>query len=94
MPDEDSVHFYIDAMVEEIGDSSENQLAYGSDVPYTEAANPDDPRDMEKYITIWQMYSQNKGLEKPIVTDNSYGYNYTGISVITDENGKAIAEIQ
>lgn len=94
VPDEDSVHFYIDAMVEEIGDSPENQLAYGSDVPYTEAANPDDPRDMEKYITIWQMYSQNKGLEKPIVTDNSYGYNYTGISVITDENGKAIAEIQ
>lgn len=94
VPDEDSVHFYIDAMVEEMGDSPENQLAYGSDVPYTEAANPDDPRDMEKYITIWQMYSQNKGLEKPIVTDNSYGYNYTGISVITDENGKAIAEIQ
>ena len=94
VPDEDSVHFYLDAMVEEMGDSPENQLAYGSDVPYTEAANPDDPRDMEKYITIWQMYSQNKGLEKPIVTDNSYGYNYTGISVITDENGKAIAEIQ
>ena len=94
VPDEDSVHFYIDAMVEEMGDSPENQLAYGSDVPYTEAANPDDPRDMEKYITIWQMYSQNKGIEKPIVTDNSYGYNYTGISVITDENGKAIAEIQ
>lgn len=94
VPDEDSVHFYIDAMVEEMGDSHENQLAYGSDVPYTEAANPDDPQDMEKYITIWQMYSQNKGLEKPIVTDNSYGYNYTGISVITDENGKAIAEIQ
>lgn len=94
VPDEDSVHFYIDAMVEEMGDSPENQLAYGSDVPYTEAANSDDPRDMEKYITIWQLYSQNKGLEKPIVTDNSYGYNYTGISVITDENGKAIAEIQ
>lgn len=94
VPDEDSVHFYIDAMVEEMEDSPENQLAYGSDVPYTEAANPDDPRDMEKYITIWKMYSQNKGLEKPIVTDNSYGYNYTGISVITDENGKAIAEIQ
>lgn len=94
VPDEDSVHFYIDAMVEEMGDDPANQLAYGSDVLYTDAANPDDPKDMEKYITIWKMYSQNKGLEKPIVTDNSYGYNYTGISVITDENGKAIAEIQ
>lgn len=94
VPDEDSVHFYIDAMVEEMGDDPANQLAYGSDVPYAEAADPDDPGDMEKYITIWKMYSNNKGLEKPIVTDNSYGYNYTGISVITDENGKAIAEIQ
>lgn len=94
VPDEDSVHFYIDAMVEEMGDDPANQLAYGSDVPYAEAADPDDPGDMEKYITIWKMYSKNKGLEKPIVTDNSYGYNYTGISVIIDENGKAIAEIQ
>ena len=49
---------------------------------------------MEKYITIWNQYQQNKGVDHPLVTDNSYGYNYTGISVILDENGKALAEIQ
>ena len=71
-----------------------NQIAYGSDILYTDAANPDDPADMEKYITIWNQYQQNKGVDHPLVTDNSYGYNYTGISVILDENGKALAEIQ
>ena len=52
VPDEDSVHFYIDALVEELGDDPANQIAYGSDILYTDAANPDDPADMEKYITI------------------------------------------
>ena len=94
VPDEDSVHFYIDALVEEMGDDPANQIAYGSDILYTDAANPDDPADMEKYITIWNQYQQNKGVDHPLVTDNSYGYNYTGISVILDENGKALAEIQ
>ena len=94
VPDEDSVHFYIDAMVEEMGDDPANQIAYGSDILYTDAANPNDPADMEKYITIWNQYQQNKGVDRPLVTDNSYGYNYTGISVILDEEGKAIAEIQ
>ena len=73
IPDEDSVCFYIDAMVEEMGD---------------------DPADMEKYIAIWEKYAENKGIDEPLVTDNSYGYNYTGVSVILDENGQAIAEIQ
>ena len=81
VPDEDSVHFYIDALVEEMGDDPANQIAYGSDILYTDAANPDDPADMEKYITIWNQYQQNKGVDHPLVTDNSYGYNYTGISV-------------
>ncbi len=94
VPDEDSVTFYIDALVPEMGDLAENQQKYGTDVPYSEAANPDDPTDFEKYITIWNAYRENKGLEKPLVTDNSYGYNYTGISVILDENGTAIAEVQ
>ena len=78
VPDEDSVHFYIDALVEELGDDPANQIAYGSDILYTDAANPDDPADMEKYITIWNQYQQNKGVDHPLVTDNSYGYNYTG----------------
>ena len=94
VPDEDSVCFYIDAMVEEMGDDPANQLPYGSDILYVDAANPDDPADMEKYITIWERYRDNKGIDKPLVTDNDYGYNYTGVSVILDENGNAIAEIQ
>ena len=94
VPDEDSVCFYIDAMVEEMGDDPANQLPYGSDILYVDAANPDDPADMEKYITIWERYRDNKGIDTPLVTDNDYGYNYTGVSVILDENGKAIAEIQ
>ena len=94
VPDEDSVCFYIDAMVEEMGDDPANQLPYGSDILYVDAANPDDPTDMEKYITIWERYRDNKGIDTPLVTDNDYGYNYTGVSVILDENGNAIAEIQ
>ena len=94
VPDEDSVTFYIDAMVEEMGDDPALQIPYGSDILYTDAANPNDPKDMEKYITIWENYAKNKGIDKPLVTDNDYGFNYTGISVILDENGKAIAEIQ
>jgi len=94
VPDEDSVCFYIDAMVEEMGDDPANQLPYGSDILYVDAANPDDPADMEKYITIWERYRDNKGIDEPLVTDNDYGYNYTGVSVILDENGNAIAEIQ
>ena len=94
VPDEDSVCFYIDAMVEEMGDDPANQLPYGSDILYVDAANPDDPADMEKYITIWERYRENKGIDAPLVTDNDYGYNYTGVSVILDENGNAIAEIQ
>ena len=94
VPDEDSVTFYIDAMVEEMGDDPALQIPYGSNILYTDAANPNAPKDMEKYITIWENYAKNKGIDKPLVTDNDYGFNYTGISVILDENGKAIAEIQ
>ena len=94
IPDEDSVTFYIDAMVEEMGDDPANQLPYGSDILYVDAANPDDPADMEKYIRIWNEYAQNRGIPEPLVTDNDYGYNYTGVSVILDDQGKAVAEIQ
>ena len=94
VPDEDSVCFYIDAMVEEMGDDPTAQIPYKSDILYIDAANPNDPADMEKYITTWNRFAENKGVDAPFVTDNDYGYNYTGISVILDENGKAIAEIQ
>lgn len=92
IPDEDSVTFYIDSCVEEMGDDPEGKLAYGTDILYTDAANGKE--DLQKYYQIWELYLQNKGTEEPLVTDNSYGYNYTAVAPILDENGKAIAEIQ
>lgn len=92
IPDEDSVTFYIDACVPEMGDDPANQLAYGTDVLYTDAAN--DETDLQKYNYAWDLYSENKGTDTPVVTDNSYGYNYTAVSPVLDENGNAIAEIQ
>ena len=92
VPDEDSVTFYIDAMVKEMGDDPANQIPYGSDILYTDAAQ--DEKDLEKYELIWDLYSENKGTDTPVITDNSYGYNYTSVSPVLDENGNAIAEIQ
>ena len=92
IPDEDSVTFYIDGCVPEMGDDPANQLTYGTDVLYTDAAN--DEADLQKYLLIWGLYAENKGTEEPLVTDNSYGYNYTAVAPILDENGQAIAEIQ
>ena len=92
MPDEDSVTFYIDGMVEEMGDDPANQIPYGSDILYKDAAQ--DEKDLDKYELIWELYSQNKGTDTPVITDNSYGFNYTSVSPILDENGNAIAEIQ
>ncbi len=94
VPGKDSVTFYIDAFVPEMGDKESAFLPYGAEIFYRDAANPDDPNDLEKYYEIWNAYKLNKGLDKPLVTDNKYGYNYTGISVVLDENGKAIAEVQ
>ena len=92
IPDEDSVTFYIDTCVQEMGDTPANKLAYGTDVLYTDAAY--DEKDLQKYYYVWNLYAENKGTDKPIVTDNSYGYNYTAVSPILDEQGEAIAEIQ
>ena len=92
IPDEDSVTFYIDCCVEEIGDDPLGQLTYGTDVLYTDAAY--DEEDLQKYLLIWELYDENKGTDSPVVTDNDYGYNYTSVTPILDENGEAIAEIQ
>ncbi len=100
VPDEDSVHFYIDACVPEMGDDAQNQMQYGDDVLYTDAvyvegkSEKQTEADLLRYYEIYENFSLNKGLDTPTLTDNSYGYNYTGISVILDENGTAIAEIQ
>ena len=92
IPDEDSVTFYIDCFVEEMGDDPAAQIPYGSDILYVDAAY--DAKDLEKYILIWDLYAENKGTEEPVITDNSYGYNYTAVWPVLDENGTAIAEIQ
>ena len=92
IPDEDSVTFYIDTCVPEMGDNPANKLTYGTDVLYTDAAY--DENDLQKYYYVWNLYAENRGTDKPIVTDNSYGYNYTAVSPILDEQGEAIAEIQ
>ncbi len=92
VPDEDSVTFYIDTSVDEMGDDPAEQIPYGSDILYTDAAG--DEEDLKNYIIIWELYAQNRGTDVPLVTDNSYGYNYTSVSPVLDENGRAIAEIQ
>ncbi len=92
VPDEDSVTFYIDANVPQLGDDPADQIPYGSSIPYTDAAR--DEADMENYRIIWELYSQNLGTDVPLITDNDYGYNYTSVAPILDENGQAIAEIQ
>ncbi|OPZ75359.1 MAG: Phosphoserine phosphatase RsbU [Firmicutes bacterium ADurb.Bin456] len=92
VPDEDSVTFYIDALVEAMGDDPANQIPYNSDILYTDAAR--DEKDLQNYELIWELYAQNRGTDSPVITDNSYGYNYTSVSPVLAENGKAIAEIQ
>ena len=92
VPDEDSVTFYIDACVEEMGDDPANQIPYGSDILYTDAASSE--ADLENYRIGWDLYAQGLGTETPLVTDNSFGYNYTSVSPVLDESGQAIAEIQ
>ncbi len=92
VPDEDSVKFYIDSLVPEMGDDPANQLPYGTDCLYVDVVS--DEADMANYQLIWDQYSQNKGVEVPVITDNDYGYNYTGVAPVLDENGVAIAEVQ
>ena len=50
VPDEDSVTFYIDSCVEDMGDDPEGQIAYGSDILYNDAAG--DNKDLQKYYII------------------------------------------
>ena len=92
VPHEESVTFYIDACVESMGDDPDAQIAYGSDILYTDAAYGEE--DLQKYYEIWEMYAKNEGIRKPLVTDNSYGYNYTAVCPVLDENGIAVAEVQ
>ncbi len=92
VPGEDSVTFYIDVCLPELGDDPANQIAYGSNISYEDAAG--DENDLENYKIAWKYYSAGKDLQEPLVTDNSYGYNYTSVSPVFDEDGNPIAEIQ
>ena len=92
VPDAEAVSFYIDAMVPEMGDDPANQIPYGTRILYTDAAA--DENDLKNYELIWEQYAQNKGVDVPVVTDNEYGYNYTGVAPVLDAQGNAIAEIQ
>ncbi|MCD7821465.1 MAG: PP2C family protein-serine/threonine phosphatase [Clostridiales bacterium] len=92
VPDEDSVTFYIDICIPEMGDDPADQIPYGSDILYEDAAEDED--DLENYKIAWDYYSRGEDLTEPLVTDNDYGYNYTAVAPIYDENGNAIAEIQ
>lgn len=92
VPDEDSVTFYIDSCVEEMGDDPANQIPYGADILYTDASANEE--ELAKYQHTYELFAQNKGVDEPVVTDNEYGYNYSVAAVVLDENGKAIAEVQ
>ena len=92
VPDEDSVTFLVDAMVEELGDDPAAQIPYGTDILYAEAAA--DEADLENYLYAYSLYRENRGADEPLVTDNEYGYNYTGVAPVLDESGNAIAEVQ
>ncbi|MCD8346831.1 MAG: SpoIIE family protein phosphatase [Lachnospiraceae bacterium] len=92
IPDEDSVTFYVDICLPEMGDDPDAQIAYGSDILYTDAAS--DENDLKNYEIIWDAYSKSEELTEPVITDNDYGYNYTALALIYDEDGQVLAEIQ
>lgn len=92
VPDEDSVTFYIDSCVPEMGDDPANQIPYGTDIKYVDASSSEE--EYQKYLHTYELFSQNKGVDEPVVTDNEYGYNYSVAAVVLDESGKAIAEVQ
>ncbi|MDD6835026.1 MAG: SpoIIE family protein phosphatase [Solobacterium sp.] len=92
VPDEDSVTFYIDSCVPEMGDDPANQIPYGTDILYSDASSSEE--EYQKYLHTYELFSENKGVDEPVVTDNEYGYNYSVAAVVLDENGKAIAEVQ
>ncbi len=90
--DEDSVTFYIDSNVPEMGDNPADEMPYGTDVLYVDAANGEE--DLQRYYDIWECYSNNRPVDPPTITDNSYGYNYTSVAPVLDENGQTIAAVQ
>ena len=71
VPDEDSVTFYIDSCVIEMGDDPANQIPYGMDIKYTDASANEE--ELAKYQHTYELFAQNKGVDEPVITDNEYG---------------------
>ncbi len=90
--DEDSVTFYIDSNVPEMGDDPAVEMPYGADVLYTDAAAS--PEDLQRYHDAWSFHSRNLAIDPPLVTDNQFGYNFSSGAPVLDENGQTIAVVQ
>lgn len=90
--DEDSVTFYIDGNVPEMGDNPADEMPYGADVLYTDAAAS--PEDLQRYHDAWSFHSRNLAIDPPLVTDNQFGYNFSSGAPVLDENGQTIAVVQ
>lgn len=90
--DEDSVTFYIDGNVPEMGDDPADEMPYGADVLYTDAAAS--PEDLQRYHDAWSFHSRNLAIDPPLVTDNQFGYNFSSGAPVLDENGQTIAVVQ
>ncbi len=92
VPQADRVTFYIDTYVESMGDDINNLIPYGHTATYEESVT--DPDQLERYYDNWETFRKNEVVEQTWVVDNIYGYNFSSVYPIFDENGVAIAQIQ
>ncbi len=92
VPQADRVTFYIDTYVESMGDDINNLIPYGYTATYEESVTS--PDQLERYYENWETFRKNEVVEKTWVVDNIYGYNFSSVYPIFDENGVAIAQIQ
>ncbi len=92
VPQADRVTFYIDTYVESMGDDINNLIPYGHTATYEESVT--DADQLERYYENWETFRNNEVVEKTYVVDNIYGYNFSAVYPIFDENGVAIAQIQ
>ncbi len=92
VPQADRVTFYIDTYVESMGDDINNLIPYGHTATYEESVT--DVEQLERYYENWETFHNNEVVEETYIVDNIYGYNFSSVYPIFDENGVAIAQIQ
>ncbi len=92
VPQADRVTFYIDTYVESMGDDINNLIPYGYTATYEESVT--DADQLERYYKNWETFSKSEIDEKTYIVDNKYGYNFSSVYPIFDENGVAIAQVQ